>query len=205
MGPRSRSGGTTGTLVSLGPAAAYSDPEFSWADTVAPTDLHFFNSRRIGSQYENDLFVGDVNTGTIFHFDLSGDRKSLAVSGALSDLVADNTGGLLDEQNSIVFGNGFGVVTEFANGPGGLFALSLTNGRLYRITTNTVSSSSIQSLSLKTSMVPEPATLLAACGLVIALRPRGIRAGRRGKACHTASISRGCRGWRRFRGRSCCG
>jgi aldose sugar dehydrogenase len=205
MGPQSRNGGTTGTLVSLGSRAAYSDPEFSWADTVAPTDLHFFNSARLGSQYQNDLFVGDVNTGTIFHFDLTSDRKSLVLGGDLADLVADNTGGLLDEQESIIFGSGFGVVTDLLNGPGGMFALSLSNGRLYRITTNSASSApAAEALSLRTTNVPEPSAMLGV-GLLIALRRRGTRAGRSETACRSVSISRGCRGWRRSRDRSCCG
>jgi glucose/arabinose dehydrogenase len=153
MGPRSRNGGTTGTLVSFGPKAAYSDPEFSWVEPVAPTDLHFNTSLRLGSDYMNDLFVGDVNTGSLFHFNLTSDRKSLVLTGPLSDMVADNTGGLLDEQQSIIFGSGFGVTTDILNGPGGLFVLSLSKGALYRIRESATTSA--QAMSLRATSVPE--------------------------------------------------
>jgi glucose/arabinose dehydrogenase len=170
MGPRSRNGGTTGTLVSLGAKAAYSDPEFSWVDPVAPTDLHFNTNTRLGSEYLNDLFVGDVNTGSIYHFDLTSDRKSLALSGPLADLVADNGGGLLDEQEQIVFGSGFGVTTDILNGPGGLFVLSLSNGALYRIRDNPTAT---QAMSLSATSVPEPTNALLLLSCTLLSRRRG--------------------------------
>lgn len=204
MGPRSRNGGSAGTLVSLGAKAAYADPQFSWASPVAPTDLHFLNSSRLGSKYRNDLFLGDVKTGALFHFDLTADRKSLVLTGDLADGVADNTNGLLDEQDSIIFGRNFGVVTDLLNGPGALFVLSLSEGKLFRISTNPASSQSLAAMSLTAVNVPEPSMLAAAIAL-IALRRPCTRAAHRGRACRSASISPGCRGLRRCPGRSCCG
>lgn len=135
MGPRSRNGGTTGTLVSLGSAAYYVEPKFNWKTPVAPTDLHFVESPILGSEYQNDLFVGDVNTGSLYHFDLEADRRRLVLGGALSDRVADNSGGnLLAEQDSILFGSGFGVISDILTGTDGMYVLSLSNGALYRIT-----------------------------------------------------------------------
>jgi aldose sugar dehydrogenase len=200
MGPRSRNNNSTGTLVNLGPRAFYSDPEFSWAEPVAPTDLHFFDSSRLGNDYANDLFVGDVNSGSIFHFDLAADRRSLVLSGALADRVADNSAGdMLAEQQSIVFGEGFGIVSDLLNGPGGLFALSLSRGRLYRISQNPVATSSITSqmsmMTLGETMVAEPtiAALVNLFGLV-ALRRPGKAAARRGTSDRSVSSSPGCRG-----------
>lgn len=178
MGPTSRNGGSTGNLVSLGGRAAYSDPEFAWEDPVAPTDLHFFTGSRLGEEYRNDLFVGDVNTGSIFHFDLASDRKSLALSGGLADGVADNSGNLLAEQESILFGEDFGIVTDLLNGPGGLFALSLTKGRLYRIRENPNSLTALPAeLSLRSmTLLPEPGfVIMPLVGLIYAIR-RPLRA-----------------------------
>ncbi len=42
--------------------------------TVAPTSVLFFNSDKLGKNYENDLFVGSVHNGTIYHFDLTKER-----------------------------------------------------------------------------------------------------------------------------------
>jgi len=44
---------------------------------VGPTALVFLNSDRLGAQYKNDLFVGDINNGNIYHFKLSEDRTKL--------------------------------------------------------------------------------------------------------------------------------
>ncbi|CAN5650766.1 hypothetical protein BH09PLA1_BH09PLA1_13610 [soil metagenome] len=161
QGPVDRSGNTTDGLVSLGLRANYQDPKLSWDKPIAPTDLEFLNSSRLGSEYRNDLFVGDVKTGSLFHFDLTSNRKSLQLTGALRDRVADNTGDRLDESENILFGSGFGITSDIITGPGGLFVLSLSNGTLYRISENSASIG-------MTRAVPEPAgaTALLAIGLL---------------------------------------
>ena len=135
MGPIARSGKTTNDLVNIGLRANYQDPKLSWDSTIAPTDLEFLNSSRLGTQYRNDLFVGDVNTGSLYHFDLTSTRKSLQLPAALSDRVVDNG----DDTTGIIFGSNFGVTSDLVTGPGGLFVLSLSNGTLYRITQNSSS------------------------------------------------------------------
>jgi glucose/arabinose dehydrogenase len=151
MGPTSRNGGSTGTLVSLGPAAHYEDPKLSWKTPVAPTDAYFMETSRLGRQYANDLFVGTVlDGGVIYDLNLTHTRKALQLSGGLADGVADNSSGsLLAEQSDIVFGTGFGVVTDFQAGPGGLYVTSLTQGSLFRIAPDTSSTMSL-------APVPEP-------------------------------------------------
>ncbi|MGH7177061.1 MAG: PQQ-dependent sugar dehydrogenase [Tepidisphaeraceae bacterium] len=161
MGPKARNGGSTGTLVSLGPRANYQDPKMSWQAPVAPTDIEFMRSNRMGLEYRDDLFVGDVNTGSLYHFDLTSTRKSLQLTGELSDRVADNSdGNLLKEQDDIVFGSGFGVTSDLLTGPGGLFVLSFTNGTLYRISQNPQESA----FAMSFSGVPEPS-----CAVMLAI------------------------------------
>jgi hypothetical protein len=43
----------------------------------------------LGKQYENDMFVGDISKGRIYHFDLNTDRTVLALDGSLKDKIAD--------------------------------------------------------------------------------------------------------------------
>lgn len=160
MGPTWRNGGSTGKLVSLGAAAHYEEPKLSWDEPVAPTDAFFMDTARIGARYKNDLFVGTVRAGgVIYRFDMSPSRKTLGIGGPLADGVADNSNGaLLAEQSEIIWGNGFGVVTDILSGPGGMYVLSLS-GSMYRITTGGVGAAVVA--------VPEP-SLLAAVAIYIA-------------------------------------
>jgi glucose/arabinose dehydrogenase len=111
----------------------YSDPEFVWDKPVAPTALVFLNSDKLGQQYENDMFVGSAKKGTIFHFDLNEDRKSLDLTGDLADLVYSKK----DESSKIIFGENFGIITDLEVGPDGYLyvvsALKKSEGAVYRI------------------------------------------------------------------------
>ena len=107
----------------------YSDPEFVWKQTVAPTALKFLNSSKLGSQYENTMFVGDVKTGNLYNFKLDTDRKQLLLKPPLDDKVADTP----DELQSVVFGQGFGVITDVQVGPDGYLYILGINGSIYRI------------------------------------------------------------------------
>lgn len=111
----------------------YRDPEFDWVDTVAPTSVLFFNSNKLGKDYENDLFIGSVHNGTIYHFDLTKDRTHLDLKGDLSDKIA-NTG---DNLEGVRFAKGMGLITDLEIGPDGyLYILSFLkhDGTIFRIT-----------------------------------------------------------------------
>lgn len=47
-------------LLDFGGESNYSLPELTWADTIGPTAIKFFKSDKLGKQYENDMFVGDI-------------------------------------------------------------------------------------------------------------------------------------------------
>ena len=66
-------------LVILG-NAKYSDPEFSWNITVGVTDAKFLSSDKLGKQYENNLFVGDINNGYIYRFTLNSERNAIEIN-----------------------------------------------------------------------------------------------------------------------------
>jgi glucose/arabinose dehydrogenase len=136
MGPISRTNLTENELV-LFNGSKYSDPEFSWYMPIGITDIEFFNSDKLGDKYANNIFVGDINNGRIYFFELNKNRTGLKISeghgydGSLEDLVADN----YDEASKVTFGNGFNRITDIETGPDGLlYILSYDSGKVYRVT-----------------------------------------------------------------------
>jgi aldose sugar dehydrogenase len=118
-------------LVDFGGNGKYRSPEFTWLNTTGPTALKFLSSDKLGKQYEDSMFVGDVNTGNLFNFKLDEERTGLDLAGPLSDKVA-NTPDELQDNN--IFGSGFGVITDIQVGPddGYLYVLNYS-GTIYRI------------------------------------------------------------------------
>jgi aldose sugar dehydrogenase len=116
-------------LVDFDGRGKYSSPEFTWGKMpIATSGAAFFHSDRLGKQYENDLFVGEFVNGIIFDFDLSEDRTQLSFdnNGPLKDKVADNA----QELEGIIFGHGFGGITDIKIGSydGYMYVLSLDRG-----------------------------------------------------------------------------
>lgn len=117
-------------LVDFNGTGVYSKPEFVWNKTVGPTALLFFKSDKLGKRYENDLFVGDIKAGRIFHFELNKKRTALDLGGSLADKIAND----MDEIKEIIFGQGFGGITDLDVGPDGyLYVLSHGQGAVYRV------------------------------------------------------------------------
>jgi glucose/arabinose dehydrogenase len=108
----------------------YSDPEFSWQKPVAPTAIIFVKSDKM-KDYQGSMFVGDCNNGNLYRFKLDSSRTGLVFeSPELSDKVL-NIGESVDE---ILFGTGFGCVTDIEIGPDGLlYIVSLSDGKIYRL------------------------------------------------------------------------
>lgn len=122
------------------PGSAFSDPEFSWKFAIAPAAIGFQRGNALGPQYNGDLFVGlSVPVplgGPLLRFDLTGDRRGVAVSDPLlADLVADNLAKRdLTESQSLVIGRDFGIISDIETGAGGnLFIVSLSRGTIYEI------------------------------------------------------------------------
>jgi glucose/arabinose dehydrogenase len=132
MGPISRSGESVDDLVSF-QGSQYIDPVFSWQIPPAVTDIEFLHSPKLGDKYANNIFVGDYNNGNIYYFEVNEDRTGIkfdASQTGLIDLVADNE----EELSTIIFGSGFGSITDIATGPDGFFyILSFDDGIIYRI------------------------------------------------------------------------
>ena len=132
-------------LVDFDGKGEYSDPEFEWRDTLGPTAVKFLNSDKLGAEYANDMFVGDIVNGRIYHFELNQDRRELILDGLLADKVAATES--VTELEQIIFGEGFGGITDLEVGPDGyLYVVSLGHGAIYRIlpSTNVVSTPDVE-------------------------------------------------------------
>ena len=113
----------------------YADPVFSWKEPVGVTDLEFVNSTALGLEYANSLFVGDINNGNLYYFEINDSRTAIKLDENdpedLRDQVADDE----KEISEIAFGSGFeGGITDIETGPDGFLYVLTFNGGIYRIT-----------------------------------------------------------------------
>ena len=122
-------------LINFNGKGTYYEPVFTWVDTVAPTAIAFINSKIFGEEYENDLLVGSVKQGRIFHFNLNETRTGfdLPPSGKLVDKMAD----VDEELESVTLGRNFGVITDIEINPydGAIYVVDgqSKNGKIYQI------------------------------------------------------------------------
>jgi aldose sugar dehydrogenase len=130
MGPDGRDPQGLGNLVFF-PGSHYADPKFAWLNPVGPTALAFLNSARLGVDYQNDLFVGDINNGNLYRFRMNAPRNGFTFTNpGLSDLVADSNA----EFQEALLGTGFGGITDLKVGPDGLlYVLSFILGKIFVI------------------------------------------------------------------------
>jgi len=117
-------------LVTFEGKGKYQSPQFTWNRTVGPTALTFLTTDKLGTKYENDMFVADVENGRIYHFKLNQNRTGLLLDGPLIDKVADND----KELKNIIFAGEFGMITDLDVGPDGyLYLVVFNEGKIYRI------------------------------------------------------------------------
>jgi len=118
------------SLVNMSNNAQYSDPKFEWEDPIGPTALVFLSSDKLGPQYKDDLFVGDINNGNIYHFKLNEDRTELLYPNGQP--VEDEP--ITSEKIPLLrFGMGFGGITDLQTGPDGFLYVLAINGAIFRI------------------------------------------------------------------------
>jgi aldose sugar dehydrogenase len=107
-------GATPRDLMSFG-NGKYAEPKFAWHIPISPTALKLLNSDKLGKEYENNMFVDDINNGNLYRFTLNEARDDIVLNNtyvggaaALTDKKVDNT----VESISITFGQGFGGITD---------------------------------------------------------------------------------------------
>jgi len=120
----------------------YSNPEFVWEWSVAPTGLAFVDSIYF-EDYSDTLLVGAFNVGTIFQFKLNEDRTGFELEDPVLKDLTFNPG---DESDEITFASGFNGITDIEFGPDGyLYVVSMLDGKIYRV----VPSKTISELQLE--------------------------------------------------------
>ncbi|MGC2429280.1 MAG: PQQ-dependent sugar dehydrogenase [Nitrososphaeraceae archaeon] len=119
-------------LVDFGGKGTYRAPEFIWFKPVAPTALKFFDSVKLGKLYQNDMFVGDIKNGNLYHFKLNQDRTGLVINDTTLSNKISNTP---QDSQPLIFASGFdGGIADLQVGPedGYLYVLTFA-GSIYRI------------------------------------------------------------------------
>ncbi len=122
-------------LILFNGKGTYYDPVFTWVDTVAPTAITFIDSKIFGEEYENDLLVGSVKQGRIFHFNLNETRTGLDLlpPGELVDKIGD----VDEELEPVTLGRNFGIITDIEINPydGKIYVVDgqSKNGKIYQI------------------------------------------------------------------------
>jgi len=118
-------------LVDFAGNGKYHPPQFTWFRKVVPTGIAFLNSDKLGNLYKNDMFVGDVKNGNVYHFKLNIKRLGLVLpAGPIADGIANSS----DSLDQIIFARGFGGITDIKFNPydGYLYILAF-DGTIYRI------------------------------------------------------------------------
>jgi glucose/arabinose dehydrogenase len=136
MGPSALDGDCVvpGGLFNMpGGGSSYSEPEFSWQNTIAPTAIFFPVGTTWGPNYTNVVLVGDNNFGQIYSFPLNGSRTALDTTQlppALQDLVANNSA----ERDLVRIGQGWGAITDMKIGPDNdVYIVDIALSRIFRV------------------------------------------------------------------------
>ncbi|MDW0296644.1 MAG: PQQ-dependent sugar dehydrogenase [Nitrososphaeraceae archaeon] len=110
----------------------YEEPKLVWTKSAGLTAIIFLDSDKFGNQYRNDIFVGSVHNGHIYHFKLNQERNDLLLPRALAQRYIQNPINVGAED--VIFGGGFGGVTDLTVGPDGyLYVVSIGQGKIFRI------------------------------------------------------------------------
>jgi len=140
---------TPDDLVYFG-QGSYAEPKLSWVTPIGITALKFLDSDKLGTQYQNNMFVGDINNGLLYRFVLNEARDDISFDSGYTGntaLLADKEVNDPKENQPFIFGQGFGGITDIEVGPDGfLYVLSYT-GSLFRIAPSTEASTTATTAS----------------------------------------------------------
>lgn len=119
-------------LVTFEGKGKYGEPKLVWGRTAGLTSLVFLDSDKLGTQYRNDMFISDVHNGRIYHFKLNTDRTELVLPNSLGSKFLTSL--YAPDVDKILFGQGFGGITDLTVGPDGyLYVVSIGQGKIFRI------------------------------------------------------------------------
>lgn len=122
-------------LVMFNDRGHYDEPKLVWSKSTGLTAIIFLDSDRLGNQYRNDIFVGSVHNGHVYHFKLNNQRDDLMVPRALESRVVLNP--INAGAENVIFASGLGGITDLTVGPDGyLYIVSISEGKIFRILPN---------------------------------------------------------------------
>ena len=121
-------------LILFNGKGTYYEPVFTWVDTIAPTAITFIDSKIFGEEYENDLLVGSVKQGRIFHFNLNETRTGLDLP---PEQLVDKMADVDEELEPVTLGRNFGIITDIEINPydGKIYVVDgqSKDGKIYQI------------------------------------------------------------------------
>jgi aldose sugar dehydrogenase len=124
-------------LILFDGKGTYYEPVFTWVDTIAPTAITFIDSEIFGEKYENDLLVGSVKQGRIFHFNLNETRTGLDLLSPSAEELVDKMADVDEELEPVTLGRNFGIITDIEINPydGKIYVVDgkSKNGKIYQI------------------------------------------------------------------------
>lgn len=103
--------------------AHYSEPKFVWTDSPSITAIAFLNSSALGPDYQNDLFVGDMQ-GNIHQFELDETRENIVSN----RILVSGLGSISDIKTGL---DGYLYAMTYADTIG--YRVGSDSGGLYRI------------------------------------------------------------------------
>ena len=142
-------------LVNFDGRGHYHLPQLTWLYTVGPTAIKFLNSGNYGTSYQNEMFVGDIHSGNMYHFKLNQDRTELVLEPPLDDKIADTDGE--SASDSALFATGFGGISDIEISPydGYMYVVSLGQGKIFKI----LPTGEVPPPAPPTAVAPPPAPL----------------------------------------------
>jgi glucose/arabinose dehydrogenase len=120
-------------LIDFDGKGQYYPPKLAFLYTIGPTAIKFLDSTKYGAGYQNDLFLGDIHAGQIYHFSLDQDRTELLLPEPLNDKIADTDTESASE--AIIFATGFAGISDIEISPydGYMYVVSLGQGKIFKV------------------------------------------------------------------------
>lgn len=151
-------------LVDFDGKGQYHSPKLAFLYTIGPTAVKFLDSTKYGAGYQNDLFLGDIHAGHIYHFKLNQERTELLLPEPLNDRVADTDGESASE--AILFATGFAGISDIEVSPfdGYMYVVSLGQGKIFKILPTADLDMSASAGSYPSAPLTSPDTTLPSVG-----------------------------------------
>jgi len=93
--------------------------KFGWNQNNGPIEIAFTDSKKLGKEYENDLFVGDMKNGSLYHYNLNKNRTNIDLNASADKFSNGN-----ERPNANFLLTGLGEITNIMAGRDGYLYFS---------------------------------------------------------------------------------